>query len=237
MTLEDTDVAPLSMSLPGRLSEQSGIVFRSNAAAASTFAEGSSSALNSADDAENVHVVKNNNCFTAIDTNGAGDGKDDDTDPITLPKSTHTLLFTEPINSRPFIIGVFIAALSISCLLLTLLNNGAKPGMYKDVIPANVPPAVKIAQYASIIIALLMEEEIPTGLYLLRRIPKQYFISKFRELKYSKFVCSCILRILIGYLFLVNILLVLVQATDVLSIFYDLLALQFVQQLDGKYIA
>ena len=236
MTLEDTDVAPLSMSLPGRLSEQSGIVFRSNAAAASTFAEGSSSALNSADDAEDVHE-KNNNCFAAIDTNGAGDGKDDDTDPITLPKSTHTLLFTEPINSAPFIISVFIAALSILCLLLTLLNNGAKPGEYKDVIPANVPPAVKIAQYASIIIALLMEEEIPTGLYLLRRIPKQYFISKFRELKYSKFVCSCVLRILIGYLFLVNILLVMVQATDVLSIFYDLLALQFVQQLDGKYIA
>ena len=100
MTLEDTNVAPLSMSLPGRLSEQSGIVYRSNAAAASTSAEGSVSALNSADDAEDVHV-KNNNCFTAIDTNGAGDGKDGDTDPITLPKSTHTLLFTEPINSAP----------------------------------------------------------------------------------------------------------------------------------------
>ena len=64
---------------------------------------------------------------------------------------------------------------------------------------------------------------------------EQYFESKFTELKYSKFVCSCLLRILIGYLFLVNILLVLVQARDVLSIFYDLLALQFVQQLDGEY--
>ena len=138
MTLEDTDVAPLSMSLPGRLSEQSGIVFRSNVAAASTFAEGSSSALNSADEGD-VHEKNNNNCFAAIDTNGAGDGKDDDTDPITLPKSTHTLLFTEPINSAPFITSVFIAGLSILCLLLTLLNNGAKPGMYKDVIPANVP--------------------------------------------------------------------------------------------------
>lgn len=181
MTLEDTDVAPLSMSLPGRLSEKSGIVFRSNVAAAFASAEGSSFAPNSAD-AEDVQE-KNNNRFAAIDTNGAGDGKDDDTDPITLPKSTHTLLFTEPINSAPFVVSVFIAALSILCLLLTLLNNGAKPGEYKEVIPANVPPAVKIAQYASIFIALLMEEEIPTGLYLLRRIPKQYFISKFRELK------------------------------------------------------
>lgn len=35
-----------------------------------------------------------------------------------------------------------------------------------------------------------------------------------------------------GYLFLVNVLLVLIQAEDVLTIFYDVLALQFVQQLD-----
>ena len=35
-----------------------------------------------------------------------------------------------------------------------------------------------------------------------------------------------------GYLFLVNVLLVLVHAEDVLTIFYDVLALQFVQQLD-----
>jgi len=39
-------------------------------------------------------------------------------------------------------------------------------------------------------------------------------------------------RILMGYLFLTNVLLVLIQAEDVLTIFYDVLALQFVQQLD-----
>ena len=105
----------------------------------------------------------------------------------------------------------------------------------KDVIPANVPQAVKIAQYASIIIALLMEEEIPTGLYLMRRIPKQYFISKFPELQYSKFVCSCVLRIFMGYMFLGNVLLLLIQANNVLEIFFDFIALQFLQQLDGKF--
>ena len=40
--------------------------------------------------------------FTAVDTND--DTKDDeDFDPITLPESTHTLLFTEPIHSRAFL--------------------------------------------------------------------------------------------------------------------------------------
>ena len=41
-----------------------------------------------------------------------------------------------------------------------------------------------------------------------------------------------VFRILMGYLFLTNVLLVLIQAEDVLTIFYDVLALQFVQQLD-----
>ena len=35
-----------------------------------------------------------------------------------------------------------------------------------------------------------------------------------------------------GYLFLTNVVLILVQAENVLEIFYDVLALQFLQQLD-----
>jgi hypothetical protein len=49
---------------------------------------------------------------------------------------------------------------------------------------------------------------------------------------YKKFLACNVFRILMGYLFLVNVLLVLIQAEDVLTIFYDVLALQFVQQLD-----
>ena len=79
---------------------------------------------------------------------------------------------------------------------------------------------------------LLMEEEIPTGVYLLRMIPKQSLNSKFPRMNYGKFVCSAIVRILMGYIFLLNVFLVVVQSNEVLDIFYDVLALQFLQQLD-----
>ncbi len=52
------------------------------------------------------------------------------------------------------------------------------------------------------------------------------------HVNYYKFLACNIFRVLIGYLFLINVLLVLIQAEDVLTIFYDVLALQFVQQLD-----
>ena len=167
---------------------------------------------------------------TAVETND--DTKDDkDFDPITLPESTHTLLFTEPIHSKAFLFSLGIAALSILCLLLALANKVFTLDRMSE-IPANVGRAVKIAQFASIFVAILMEEEIPTGLYLLRRIPKTYFRSKFPNLKYYKFVASCSLRILMGYIFLVSVMLLLMMADNVLDIFFDFIALQFLQQLD-----
>ena len=203
----------------GRLSEKSGLVFRSNAAAAASVGE-------SWDENPSTKIAA-----TAVDLN-EDDSKDDrvDNDPITLPESTHTLLFTEPINSIPFCWALVIAAGSFLCLILALQDNPWRN--FQNEIPANVPQNVRIAQYCSIFIALLMEEEIPTALYLLRRIPKQYFNAKFPELKYSKFVFSCVLRIVSGYLFLLNVLLILVLSSGVLEIFYDVLALQFLQQLD-----
>ena len=42
---------------------------------------------------------------------------------ITLPESTHSFLFTEPVNSLPFAFGVGIAGISYTCLALSLQNN------------------------------------------------------------------------------------------------------------------
>lgn len=82
-----------------------------------------------------------------------------------------------------------------------------------------------------------MEEEIPLGLYLLRRFSKTQLKSKFPAVSYNKFVLSSIVRISSGYLFLVNALVVLIQAEEVLPIFYDTLALQFIQRLDDIVFA
>eukprot|EP00986_Skeletonema_menzelii_P002002 scaffold554_cov133-Skeletonema_menzelii.AAC.1 len=179
--------APQSIAT-GRLSEKSGLVFRSNAAVASGNGE-------SFDEDPSTKIAA-----TVVDLND-DDSKEEENDPITLPESTHTLLFTEPITSISFCWAFVIAAGSFLCLILALLDNPW--GNFQNNIPANVNPPVRFAQYCSIFIALLMEEEIPTALYLLRRIPQQYFNSKFPDL-----------------------------SSGVLDIFYDVLALQFLQQLD-----
>ncbi|KAL7521761.1 hypothetical protein ACHAWX_006442 [Stephanocyclus meneghinianus] len=146
---------------------------------------------------------------------------------INLPHSTHSLLFTEPVLSLPFWFAVSTAGLSFFVMVLALINNksgSTETNVYS--IPVNVSPTVRASQYC----ALLMEEEIPTGIYLLRRIPKSSLSTA--HISYKKFVGSSIVRIILGYTFLVNAFLVIVQGDRVLDIFYDMLALGFVEQLD-----
>lgn len=127
-------------------------------------------------------------------------GDDDHHEIIKLPQSTHSFLFTEKVFSQPFFLGLSVLCVSISCLVLALFDNlsGGTPGNKLNV-PANVPPAVRAAQYFSILIALTMEEEIPTASYLLRMIPKSSVESKLK-VSYARFAMSAIVRLVIGYM-------------------------------------
>ena len=188
-------------------------------------------------------------------------------DPIKLPESTHSLFFTAAFCSLPSLFAWIIAALSIGCLALALINAlDGGTSLNPLNVPENISSSTRAAQYLSIFVVLLMEEgkytlctscvnffkvspyntssshkklpyrtpniEIPTGLAQMRLITIESLHKVCPFASYKKF-CACnVFRVLMGYLFLVNVLLVLIQAEDVLTIFYDVLALQFVQQLD-----
>eukprot|EP00804_Cyclotella_cryptica_P013962 CCRYP_002470-RA/>CCRYP_002470-RA protein AED:0.15 eAED:0.22 QI:0/0.33/0.25/1/0.33/0.75/4/415/154 len=117
-------------------------------------------------------------------------------DPILLPQSTHSLLFTEPIGSIPFGYAFGIVILSLVSLLLALVNNldAGTPGNPLGV-PVQVDTSVRIAQY----FGLLMEEEIPSSFYLLQMIPKYSLKRKLPRIKYWRFVSSAVLRLVMGY--------------------------------------
>mmetsp|Transcript_8257 Transcript_8257/g.17580 ORF Transcript_8257/g.17580 Transcript_8257/m.17580 type:complete len:512 (+) Transcript_8257:1-1536(+) len=63
-------------------------------------------------------------------------------------------------------------------------------------------------------------------------IPRKSLKNKFPKMRFWRFTFSALIRIAMGYIFLSNMFVVVVQATGVIDIFYDVLALQFVQQLD-----
>ncbi len=80
-------------------------------------------------------------------------------DPIKLPESTHSLFFTASLCSLPFLFALGVAALSIGCLALALINaldGGTALNPFN--VPENISSSTRGAQYLSIFVVLLMEE-------------------------------------------------------------------------------
>jgi len=126
---------------------------------------------------------------------------------------------------------------SLMCLSITLMNelDNKEDGNHYG-LPAGVPKAVRIAQFLGIIIGVLMEEEVPLGLEIIGKCVEQH-MSGGHDFNTSKIVCSCILRVAVGYMFLACLFLTVIQADDVLEIFFDVLALQFVENIDDVVFA
>ena len=89
--------------------------------------------------------------------------------------------------------------------------------------------------FASLYLGILLEEEIPEAIQLLRTFSRDSL--KQHKLSYKRFVFSALCRLVNGYLFIVALFFIIVQANYVLDIFYDLLALQFVQSIDDVCFA
>ena len=89
-------------------------------------------------------------------------------DPIQLPDSTHTLFFTSNILSLPGFFAIGVAALSVGCLALALIN-ALEGGSSRNPlnVPENVTSATRGAKYLSIFVALLREEGKCTSITLL----------------------------------------------------------------------
>ena len=119
-------------------------------------------------------------------------------EPIMLTQSTHSLLFTEPAFSGPFNFALFIVGISYTCLILALYNNVIqnfnKGNPFS--VPVGVTIDVRISQYLALLIGLMMEEEIPESLYLLRMITERTLHKKEPNMKYTQFIFCAILRII-----------------------------------------
>ena len=82
-------------------------------------------------------------------------------DPVEIPASTHSLLFTQPVRSLPFAYAVGVALLSLCSLALVSWNStGLTKEKREDFdlipnVPVNVSTSVRMAQYSSIFIVLL----------------------------------------------------------------------------------
>lgn len=149
-----------------------------------------------------------------------------------LPESTYTLLITEKIVSIGFASGIVAVVLAQTCLVIAFLNemDEGRPGNLLG-LPANVPVEVRVAQYLMLLIGVLMEQEIPTGLEIIGKGMEQV-LSGERVLCMRRILLSSLLRLCLGYMFLLTLFVAVAQSENVLDMFFDVLALEFVENID-----
>ena len=99
-----------------------------------------------------------------------------------------------------------------------------------------LPPHILTLSSIPLLVGVLMEEEVPLGLELIGKCVEQQ-MSGGHNYSTTKIIISSIMRMAVGYMFLACLFLTVIQESDVLEIFFDVLALQFVENIDDVVFA
>jgi hypothetical protein len=78
---------------------------------------------------------------------------------------------------------------------------------------------------------VLMENEIPQGLEIIGKGVEQS-LSRCTRFSMKRILLPALLRLCVGYMFLVNLFVAVAQSSSVINMFYDILALEFVENID-----
>lgn len=158
--------------------------------------------------------------------------KEDEEEPYEFPESTFTFLITENVFSVGFATAILTQILSLTCLFLAFKNQMSAGSHGNELgLAAEVSKEVHVTRYIAILVAILNESEVPQALELVGRAFQQKTSAKDR-ISFKRILFSSCMRFVLGYSFLCSVFVVIVQVTDVLSMFMNILALQFVESID-----
>jgi hypothetical protein len=148
------------------------------------------------------------------------------------------MMITENILSFGFVTSIVVFLLAMTCLFMAHRNQAdrGRPGNPLG-LPPNVQIEVRVAQYLMLLIGVLMEHEIPDGLEMIGKGMEQLLSDDHHVLSMRKILLSSLLRLCMGYMFLLTLFVAVVQSDNVLDLFFNVLALEFVENIDTVIFA
>lgn len=158
--------------------------------------------------------------------------EEDEEELYEFPESTFTFLITENVFSVGFATAILTQILSLTCLFLAFKNQVSAGSLGNELgLAAEVSTEVHLTRFIAILLAILNESEVPQALEIVGKAFQQKASAKDR-ISFKRIVFSSCMRFLLGYIFLCSVFVVIVQVTDVLSMFMNILALSFVESID-----
>lgn len=98
-----------------------------------------------------------------------------------------------------------------------------------------VSNAVRAAQFVGILVGVLFEDECPQGLQHIAFGAGHKLLLDGTKKIHKRLIAVSLLRLAIGYMFLTSLFINVVQNSDVIGIFYDVLALEFVENVSFTF--
>lgn len=90
---------------------------------------------------------------------------------------------------------------------------------------------MRAAQFVGILVGVLFEDECPQGLQHLAFGAGHILLLDEKKKIHKRLISVSILRLAVGYMFLSCLFINVVQNSEVIDIFYDVLALEFVENV------
>eukprot|EP00984_Skeletonema_dohrnii_P019381 scaffold9237_cov72-Skeletonema_dohrnii-CCMP3373.AAC.1 len=150
-----------------------------------------------------------------------------------LSEDTFSFLIYSHVRSRAFFLATFVFTFQIaiySVLLYDITNFSSQRNPLK--IPAGVETPVRIASALAIVVAIITQDDARKMVNLLRDGFDQDLVNAFQGTTKTKWVLSIVLRGSEGLMGLFLTFLLIMQATTVLDLLLNFLAMEFVSHLD-----
>lgn len=165
---------------------------------------------------------------------------DDEASLFELSQDIFSIMFVSPVFSSGFLYGIFVYTLQISILMLALygLLNQGNPANQLN-IPLYVNLNVVIAQISAIFVIIFSADDVVKSFDIFHIQYDDSVKDIFPSATLFKLYLTYILRVIEGYLVVFVTYLFVLQSYDVMELFLDFAAVQFVGELDeiGFYLA
>lgn len=168
---------------------------------------------------------------------------DDDDDDITfeLEEDIYGMIFLAPIFSASFLYAILVFGVQIAILVLVIVNRLSDPDPNGNFF--KIPPlfdyVLNSAQALAILISVFVSNDVVISLDVFLIKYDETIRHHFPGASFTKWILSNILRLVEGVFGVVVAFVFINQSTDVLGLFLDFSAVQFVSELDnvGYFIA
>jgi len=153
---------------------------------------------------------------------------------IELNRDTFSFIFVSPVFSKPFGLAIFIFVIQIVMFLMAALDilQTRKRGNLLG-IPVYTDIEVVVAQAIALFVVILVNRDITESIDVITVNYDSRVKDKIPSATHKKWVLSNLLRSIQCILGLIVTLLFIFQSDDVLKLFLDFTAIQFVTELDS----